>query len=81
MGKKRSRGKRSQKRKKQEGDFFNLPAMIGSLFGGSRRSAPPRRRQPPQRRRPPPQRPNYAMQNRGSPQKKTSTRWVFNGFY
>jgi hypothetical protein len=67
MGKKRrSRGKQSQTRqtrKTRKGGFFHLPAIIGSLFGGGRKSAPPRRRQPPQRVAPP-RRPNYAMQTR-----------------
>jgi hypothetical protein len=53
MGKKRSggKGKRTQIRRKQEGGFFNLPSIIGSLFRG---------RAPQPRRRPPP--PNYAVQ-------------------
>ena len=36
MGKKRSsKGKRTRRtRRKQEGGFFNLPSIIGSLFGG-----------------------------------------------
>ena len=60
MGRKRS-GKRTRTRRKQEGGFFNLPSLIGSLFGGggSRRAPQPRRRPPPRRRMPPPQ--NYTQ--------------------
>ena len=55
---------RSKKRRKQQGGFFNLPALIGSLFA-PKRAAPRRRPQTP--RRPPPPRPNYATQNRAPP--------------
>ena len=59
MGKKRSggKGKRTQMRRKQEGGFFNLPSLIGSLFRG--RPSQPRRRPPPQRRMAPPD--HYAV--------------------
>ena len=76
MGKKRSsKGKRTRTCRKQEGGFFNLPSIIGSLFGGggSRRAPPPRRRPPPpQRRIPPPQ--NYSMQTRGPPMRSMRRR-------
>jgi hypothetical protein len=73
MGRTKQRGgsfkgkkyQRSKKRRKQQGGFFNLPALLGSLFA-PKRAAPRCRPQPP---RPPP-RPNYATQNRGPPQRR-----------
>jgi hypothetical protein len=63
------KGKKYQrsKKRKQQGGFFNLPALLGSLFA-PKRAAPRRRPQPP--RRPPPPRPNYATQNRRHPQRR-----------
>ena len=72
MGKKRSSGKskRTQMRRKQEGGFFNLPSIIGSLFRG--RASQPRRRPPPRRRMPPPD--YYSM--RGGPPMRAERRSV-----
>ena len=69
MGKKRngSKGKRTQMRRKQEGGFFNLPSIIGSLFKG--RASQPRRRPPPQRRMPPPD--YYSMRPPMRPERRS----------
>ena len=69
MGKKRSgsKGKRTQMRRKQEGGFFNLPSIIGSLFKG--RASQPRSRPPPQRRMPPPD--YYSMRPPMRPERRS----------